>query len=177
MCKKYFLSYLLHMQRYSLFCLFENKNRCFLPKNDEKRKNFHFFQQKKGENIFFTEKSCTFASQLSLGLWCNGNTADSGPAFPGSSPGSPTERFPFGNLFFVYFLSYPVNWKTALQQKFGECIRKSRFRSVEIYCGFRLPLYSMAVINLNCSLIFSLSLFIISFGRPKGPKGPARGKM
>ena len=103
MCKKYFLSYLLHMQRYSLFCLFENKNRCFLPKNDEKRKNFHFFQQKKSENIFFTEKSCTFASQLSLGLWCNGNTADSGPAFPGSSPGSPTERFPIGNLFFCLF--------------------------------------------------------------------------
>ena len=74
-----------------------------MPKNDEKRKNFHFFQQKKGENIFFTEKSCTFASQLSLGLWCNGNTADSGPAFPGSSPGSPTERFPNGNLFFVLF--------------------------------------------------------------------------
>ena len=27
-----------------------------------------------------------------IGLWCNGNTADSGPAFPGSSPGSPTAR-------------------------------------------------------------------------------------
>ncbi len=28
--------------------------------------------------------------QAVIGLWCNGNTADSGPAFPGSSPGSPT---------------------------------------------------------------------------------------
>ena len=27
----------------------------------------------------------------STGVWCNGNTADSGPAFPGSSPGTPTE--------------------------------------------------------------------------------------
>ena len=27
-----------------------------------------------------------------IGLWCNGNTADSGPAFPGSSPGSPTKQ-------------------------------------------------------------------------------------
>ena len=26
-----------------------------------------------------------------IGVWCNGNTADSGPAFPGSSPGTPTE--------------------------------------------------------------------------------------
>ena len=25
-----------------------------------------------------------------IGIWCNGNTADSGPAFPGSSPGIPT---------------------------------------------------------------------------------------
>ena len=27
-----------------------------------------------------------------IGIWCNGNTADSGPAFPGSSPGIPTEN-------------------------------------------------------------------------------------
>ena len=25
-----------------------------------------------------------------LGLWCNGNTTDSGPVFLGSNPGSPT---------------------------------------------------------------------------------------
>ena len=28
-----------------------------------------------------------------IGVWCNGNTADSGPAFPGSSPGTPTNLF------------------------------------------------------------------------------------
>ena len=27
-----------------------------------------------------------------IGLWCNGNTTDSGPVFPGSSPGSPTKK-------------------------------------------------------------------------------------
>ena len=27
-----------------------------------------------------------------FGVWCNGNTADSGPAFPGSSPGTPTQE-------------------------------------------------------------------------------------
>ena len=27
-----------------------------------------------------------------FGVWCNGNTADSGPAFPGSSPGTPTKN-------------------------------------------------------------------------------------
>jgi hypothetical protein len=31
----------------------------------------------------------------SIGIWCNGNTADSGPAFPGSSPGIPTQSYTF----------------------------------------------------------------------------------
>ena len=31
-----------------------------------------------------TEMKC------SIGLWCNGNTTDSGPVIPGSNPGSPT---------------------------------------------------------------------------------------
>ncbi len=34
---------------------------------------------------------CT-AFEQNTGLWCNGNTADSGPAFPGSSPGSPAKK-------------------------------------------------------------------------------------
>ena len=38
---------------------------------------------------------------MSIGLWCNGNTADSGPAFPGSSPGSPTESFSYTEALFV----------------------------------------------------------------------------
>ena len=32
-----------------------------------------------------------FYSKQHFGVWCNGNTADSGPAFPGSSPGTPTK--------------------------------------------------------------------------------------
>ncbi len=43
--------------------------------------------------IFFAipKKLCNFApANKTFGLWCNGNTADSGPAFPGSNPGSPT---------------------------------------------------------------------------------------
>ena len=27
-----------------------------------------------------------------IGLWCNGNTTDSGPVIPGSNPGSPTKE-------------------------------------------------------------------------------------
>ena len=87
-----------------------------MVQNAEKRKFFRFFSKKNAETIFFTEKSCTFASHLSLGLWCNGNTADSGPAFPGSSPGSPTERFPSGNLFF-----YALNLGNTPPRQFVNC--------------------------------------------------------
>ena len=27
-----------------------------------------------------------------IGIWCNGNTTDSGPVIPGSSPGIPTKK-------------------------------------------------------------------------------------
>ena len=39
-----------------------------------------------------------------IGIWCNGNTADSGPAFPGSSPGIPTKTLneKSSSVFFVY---------------------------------------------------------------------------
>ena len=36
-----------------------------------------------------TEMKC------SIGLWCNGNTTDSGPVISGSSPDSPTKRAKF----------------------------------------------------------------------------------
>ena len=39
-----------------------------------------------------TRKQGTTRLQYKIGIWCNGNTADSGPAFPGSSPGIPTKR-------------------------------------------------------------------------------------
>ena len=39
-----------------------------------------------------TRNQETTRLQYKIGIWCNGNTADSGPAFPGSSPGIPTKR-------------------------------------------------------------------------------------
>ena len=44
--------------------------------------------------IFFAKtKICsTFAlAKRNIGLWCNGNTTDSGPVILGSNPGSPTQ--------------------------------------------------------------------------------------
>ena len=42
--------------------------------------------------MFVVSKKVVPLHPKTIGLWCNGNTADSGPAFPGSSPGSPTAR-------------------------------------------------------------------------------------
>ena len=39
-----------------------------------------------------TRNQGTTRLQYKIGIWCNGNTADSGPAFPGSSPGIPTKK-------------------------------------------------------------------------------------
>ena len=42
--------------------------------------------------------------QCSIGLWCNGNTTDSGPVILGSNPGSPTKRdrqTPVSSLFML----------------------------------------------------------------------------
>ena len=40
-------------------------------------------------------------SQNTIGLWCNGNTTDSGPVIQGSNPGSPTRRRLFQVVFFL----------------------------------------------------------------------------
>ena len=40
-----------------------------------------------------------------IGLWCNGNTTDSGPVILGSNPGSPTKRLSFEGRFFVVWHS------------------------------------------------------------------------
>ena len=43
--------------------------------------------------------------QSIIGLWCNGNTTDSGPVFLGSNPSNPTERAVFNCSFFVVYSS------------------------------------------------------------------------
>ena len=60
------------------------------PQNEKVKKHRFFFADKK--------LSSTFASSLRqehiIGLWCNGNTTDSGPVIPSSNLGSPTPRPP-----------------------------------------------------------------------------------
>ena len=51
-----------------------------------------------------------------IGIWCNGNTADSGPAFPGSSPGIPTQSIHLSKMdaFFVQLISLPYFFYVTL---------------------------------------------------------------
>ena len=65
-------------------------------KSGIKTENFGVFNKKMRFFFVVSEKTTTFAPAirkllLKFGVWCNGNTADSGPAFPGSSPGTPTD--------------------------------------------------------------------------------------
>ena len=63
-----------------------------------KTRKKHVANKKKSANILEVERKDvtlhrkTEINLNNIGIWCNGNTADSGPAFPGSSPGIPTKR-------------------------------------------------------------------------------------
>ena len=41
-------------------------------------------------------------ADANIGIWCNGNTPDSGPVILGSSPSIPTMRFQMKPLFLLY---------------------------------------------------------------------------
>ena len=46
----------------------------------------------------------TLQQQKDIGIWCNGNTTDSGPVIPGSNPGIPTIQGHFSHSSEVLFL-------------------------------------------------------------------------
>ena len=81
---------------------------------------FALFYKKSDKNFVGFGKSSTFAPakrnmvvlmRNDIGVWCNGNTTDSGPVILGSSPSTPTEkkRFPSGNLFFLFIIPFPCS--------------------------------------------------------------------
>ena len=86
------------MQRTFKVCFKGSVNRA---KNKEKQKKLRFFinfhqkilvVQEKVVPLHPQNRTREFSSKKHFGVWCNGNTADSGPAFPGSSPGTPTKK-------------------------------------------------------------------------------------
>ena len=56
---------------------------------------------------------------LFIGLWCNGNTTDSGPVFLGSNPGSPTEGDRSGDLFLYLYFSLHRALEKIVGMKFS----------------------------------------------------------
>ena len=98
-------------------CILKLQSYSIILKKRQKVEKIAFFYKKVSKNFANSEKSTTFAPAIrnkrvlktKFGVWCNGNTADSGPAFPGSSPGTPTKRemFARASLFsLLYILSY-----------------------------------------------------------------------
>ena len=60
-----------------------------------------YFDKKSPKSFVVSRKSTTFApanrnkgvpKRSNFGVWCNGNTTDSGPVILGSSPSTPTEE-------------------------------------------------------------------------------------
>ena len=48
------------------------------------------------------KKVVSLQRKTSIGIWCNGNTTDSGPVILGSSPSIPTsQRISFRGAFFI----------------------------------------------------------------------------
>ena len=90
-------------------CILKLQSYSIILKKRQKVEKIAFFYKKVPKNFASFEKSTTFAPAIrnkrvlktKFGVWCNGNTADSGPAFPGSSPGTPTKRI--ANMAVLFF--------------------------------------------------------------------------
>ena len=93
----YFLFYILYLGRKTAYIYVSvGKDTKISPKQDTFHENLRFFIK----NLWFflqIPKKVVPLHRIfenaywKFGVWCNGNTADSGPAFPGSSPGTPTD--------------------------------------------------------------------------------------
>ena len=75
---------------------------CKSSEMQNKRRKIALFYKISPEKFVSSRKSSTFAPakrnkgvlkvQIGIGVWCNGNTTDSGPVILGSSPSTPTKE-------------------------------------------------------------------------------------
>ena len=72
----------------------------FAKKNHEYRLNEKKLGKKFAKNLQFQKIVVPLQPETDNGLWCNGNTTDSGPVFLGSNPGSPTI---YSTIIFIYW--------------------------------------------------------------------------
>ena len=60
-----------------------------------------FFEKILPKKFAFRVFFVSLQPQNGIGVWCNGNTTDSGPVIPGSNPGTPTQSLDLGRGFFI----------------------------------------------------------------------------
>ena len=99
-----------------------------------------------------------------IGIWCNGNTTDSGPVIPGSSPGIPTrEHLSFERCFFFI----PPRLSSICPRILPGIKKKNPELSPWVYDEFNDFFYCISASNYlfsaSIALIFSFTSFKSSF--------------
>ena len=131
-----------------------------------KTRKKHVANKKKSANILEVERKDvtlhrnTEINLNNIGIWCNGNTADSGPAFPGSSPGIPTKRnLPHGKFLLFSsnnaFLSLSITASTISLRSLRLC--ESSFSQMFIALYISRQVAKVARTIFFCVIYFSPS--------------------
>ena len=92
-----------------------------------------------------------------IGIWCNGNTTDSGPVIPGSSPGIPTrEHLSFRKMLFSYIYLLGIGENFA----FYYLLQKKRGCVVELWHTLLFDFDKIFYLfSASIALIFSFTSF------------------
>ena len=96
----------------------------------------------------------TLQQQNDIGIWCNGNTTDSGPVIPGSNPGIPTKSiflkercfFVLGSFVGESFPSRPSIFCTT-------------FSKGSVFCFLVNKKAEVLGLHSGCSCMLGMSLF------------------
>ena len=112
----------------------------------------------KAKNKFYF---CT--RKRKIGLWCNGNTTDSGPVIPGSNPGSPTRRRLFQVVFF-FVLCYQDSFSLSRLGRLvcGCQMCSVAFATVEYRLRISAQTSLGAILNQSSKPSVSLHIFLPS---------------
>ena len=92
-----------------------------------------------------------------IGIWCNGNTTDSGPVIPGSSPGIPTrEHLSFRKMLFCIF----TFWRLRENFAFYYVLQKKRGCVMDLWHTLLFDFNKIFYLfSASIALIFSFTSF------------------
>lgn len=129
----------------------------------KRRKNNRFCEKSWWNLWWFRENPLPLHSQFrneyarNFGVWCNGNTTDSGPVIPGSSPGIPTrEHLSFRKMLFSYIYLLGIGENFA----FYYLLQKKRGCVVELWHTLLFDFDKIFYLfSASIALIFSFTSF------------------